>query len=259
MPTQNPDRVGEMLHSWVFLFFVFVVKAECQHNTHIRTQCRVTCNTNPSYPRTATQLWSGRKMQFRSSPSSSRYSVYEPLNAYRRQYGSNVQRANHSTVTISTYQQSGSGSEQHVLGRPSSQWQDLIRYSGRRQETEPTYSTSSTHQINSHHDRQSQARRPSIHTSTSVTDPPLIKPSPSFTLYSTLQKHGQGRRGGSGQGNHSGIPSHGRGEGQQGTASRGRGKGYPGRKSQRVSGEGFGEAYLRWSEYGIGENLSVAV
>lgn len=247
-----------MLPSCMLLFFVLVVDAECQHSTPIRTQCRVTCNTNPSHPRTDTQLWSERQLQFRSSPSS-RYSVYGPLNAYWRQYGSNVQEANHSTVTINTYQQSGSRSaaasrQQHTLGQHSSQWHDLTRHSGKRQETAPAYSTSSTQQINSHHDQQSQARRPNTH-ATSVTAPPLIESSTGFTHYSTLERHGQRRREGNGQGRHSGIPSRGRGGRQQGTASRSRGKGYPGRKSQSVPGEGFGEAYLHWSEYGIGETL----
>ncbi|MPC43508.1 Laminin subunit alpha [Portunus trituberculatus] len=246
-----------MFHFWVVVLFFVFVDTECQSNTLIRTQCRVTCNTNPSRPRTATQLCSERQSQFRSSPSLSRYSVYEPLNAYWKQYGSNVKGANHSVVTINTDRQSESRSdaisrEQYILGQQSSQWQNLIKHNGRRQEKQPAYSTSPTHQIYSHHGQQSEARRPSIRTSTSVTAPPLIKSSTGFTLYSTLEKHGQGRRGGSGQGKHSGIPSRNRGEGHQGTAFHRRGEGYPERKSQSVSGEGFGEAYLRWSEYGIG-------
>lgn len=231
----------------------------CQSHT-VRTACQITCNTDPA-PKTPS--WSERH--------TSRYNIHRPLNTYLSQYGSNVRRANQTVYSPNTYLQNGSITttrEQHALGQHYSHHSSLSRNSDKGQEegtaystsvrhqTSPNlraqsqqrrqggslaYSTSHRHQTSSHHSLGTQQRRPNTYTSSSSTIPPLIESSSGLTHYGTLRRHGQGRRGG-----HDRVR-------RPGGSSSGRGKGYRGRHRQRLPGEGFGEAYLRWSEYGVGE------
>lgn len=74
-----------------------------------------------------------------------------------------------------------------------------------------------------------------------TTTPPHVESSYGLTHYVTLNKGRQdlGRNRGS--------------RPRPYTPPQGRLEGRLGEKKQRIAGEGYGEAYLEWSEYGIGE------
>lgn len=252
-----------MLRCCVLLLMVCVVAGVCQSHT-VRTACQITCNTDPAHLGPKTPSWSERH--------TSRYNTYRPLNTYLSQYGSNVRRANQTVYAPNIYRQNGSITttrEQHTLGQHFSHHSGLSRNSDRRQEEETAYSTSARHQTtpdlrpqaqqrrqggnlaystshrhqtSSHHIPGIQQRRPNTHTSSFPAVPPLIESSTGFTHYNTLRRHGpESRRVG-----------HDRAR-RPDDSSSGRGKGYRGRHRQHLPGEGYGEAYLRWSEYGVGE------
>lgn len=224
----------------------------CQQHNTVRTTCQITCGTNPSYPGPETTSWSERH--------AARYNTYRPLNTYLSQYGSNVQRANQTVYAPVTYLRRGSvttSRDQHEQSQHySDRRQEGTAYSTRlqtspnfqqqiqqrRQEGRVAYTTSHRHQTSPHHSLETQQRRVNTYSSTSSTVPPLIESSSGFTHYGTLRTHGQERR----------REGHGRVR-RPGVSSFGESKRYRGRQRHRLPGEGFGEAYLRWSEYGVGE------
>lgn len=239
----------------------------CQSHSTVRTNCRITCTNTPSHSRPEPS-WSDRHSQYGSSSSlPRRYTTYRPLNMYWSQYGSNLQRANQTISATNAYQQSGSRSyatagEQHALGHYSSHHLGLNGNSDRKGAEETAHSTSHIYQMSLTHRPETQQRKmekgtlvhhthfspethqrmASTHSYSSSTIPPLTESSSGLTHYGTLRGHGQERRRG----------RHGRVRGPGGSLSS-QGRRYRGSKRQRVPGEGFGEAYLRWSEYGVGK------
>lgn len=162
---------------------------------------------------------STRYGQSRTSVSSSRYNVYRPLDTYRTQYGSNIVTQNRSVVSSTRHQ--------YGQNNPSRSQTTYTHYSHTRNKG----ATSSEHSgFGTERSRQS----------VQATTIPHVESSYGLTHYGTLKgRQGQSRDRGS--------------QPRPYTPPQGRLEGRLGKKKQRIAGEGYGEAYLEWSEYGIGE------
>lgn len=230
----NPQRSVNMLRYYMLLFLVGIVVCQYQGANYGTSRTR-------QQSRSSTRAWSGstryapsRTANSRTTTSSfSRYDAYKPLDTYRRQYGSSIQTYNKNIST--------SSSSSALPAGVSSTW----RYTGYGQhgqirgQNNQNHSTSQQHRsrIVNHVDRSRHYGR--THTSQTAVVPPLTESSTGFTHYATLSKQsGRGRSR-----NQRPYP-----------APLGRDR--PGRKKERIAGEGYGEAYLEWSEYGVGKDFN---
>ncbi|XP_069937838.1 laminin subunit alpha-like, partial [Cherax quadricarinatus] len=207
-----------LLHS-VILLIVGIFECQCQATTYGTSRTK-----HQSHP--SSNAWSGstRYAHSRTSvSSSSRYGSYRPLDVYRSQYGTYVHLRNHSTLIPSSVQHPESSTTSWTLNN-TRQYESSGRH---------TYSGSDDHIRRQEGTSHNYGRTVATQIS---TVPPLIESSIGLTHYTTLNRHGQGR-------SHHPITY----PPPQGSLYRRFGK-----KGQRIAGEGYGEAYLEWSEYGVG-------
>lgn len=207
------------LGTYIILTLVSIVF--CQYRDQVYSTSRT-----KDYPSTSRSSWSGstRFAQSRTAVSSSRYDHYQPLDAYRTQYGSIL--GQNDSAAISSRHQNQPYDPSLSRSRNTNVQYGTTRYQG---------STSARRDRNEY-----ERNGPSVQATTS---PPHIESSLGLTHYTTLNRNRQ--RPGESRGSVS----------RPYTPPQGRLHGRLGKKKQRIAGEGYGEAYLEWSEYGLGETV----
>lgn len=207
-----------MLRYSVLLLLVGVVVCEYHGTTYGTSRTK-------QQPRTGSSTWSG-STRYAHSRISSRYATQRPLDDYRKQFGSSFQGQNRSSFT------STSGIQQPWRYRNTGQYRHSWTQGYSNRGREGIRNTSQ--EVRDH-----QYGR--THTIQAATVPPMTESSYGFTHYTTLHRNGRNRGRGRTRRPHP-YP-----------APQGRQQGRFGKKKERIAGEGYGEAYLEWSEYGVGE------